>query len=188
MHAHICAHVILVSTLVSTRMSEYIHIYMAMHMACRHDYRHVCSDEEKTATEAIELLTVQQSLKLGTRVEHPQRGLGVVEDVIPDDPRDKPYKITFDNGESHQYSLESAAKLRVVESSGSGDEVEKSRKLEAEVSKLKRINSELEGALSHDRMAEGGATFRWPPFCVLAGTSCRPAPVLWAGTSAVGRH
>ena len=49
--------------------------------------------------------------KLGTRVHHWHRGLGTVVEIMPDDPRNKPFMVQFDNGEIHMYSKESKAKL-----------------------------------------------------------------------------
>ena len=49
--------------------------------------------------------------KSGARVQHPTRGDGTVH-IVTNDSRSKPYKVKFDNGEVHQYSEESAAKLK----------------------------------------------------------------------------
>ena len=51
-------------------------------------------------------------LKVGARVEHPERGLGTVEEIDMDDARQKPCRVVYDSGEVHQYSRESAIKLR----------------------------------------------------------------------------
>ena len=45
------------------------------------------------------------------RVHHPVHGDGVVAKILPHDKRNKPYNIVFDNGESHHYSMQSAAKF-----------------------------------------------------------------------------
>ena len=50
--------------------------------------------------------------KSKSRVRHPTRGCGTVE-IIKNG--NKPYKVTFDNGEVHRYSKESAAKLQLCQ-------------------------------------------------------------------------
>ena len=47
----------------------------------------------------------------GATVHHPVRGTGAVTEILRHDKRNKPYKITFDNGETHHYSMQSAAKF-----------------------------------------------------------------------------
>ena len=54
---------------------------------------------------------VLHDLLPGVRVQHPVHGDGVVAEILPRDKRNKPYKITFDNGEIHNYSISSAAKF-----------------------------------------------------------------------------
>ena len=54
-----------------------------------------------------------ESFCIGTRVEHPTRGSGLIEEVSIND-RGKPYKVKFDNGEVHYYSHESAMKLKTA--------------------------------------------------------------------------
>ena len=62
----------------------------------------------------VSSVAVQELPQVGVRVEHPQRGLGTVVEMLVDDSRKKPCKVAFDNGEVHQYSKESAAKLRCL--------------------------------------------------------------------------
>ena len=54
---------------------------------------------------------VLHNLLPGMRVQHSVHGDGVVVGVEPRDKRNRPYKVTFDNGEVHHYSIRSAAKL-----------------------------------------------------------------------------
>lgn len=63
----------------------------------------------------IRQLTVARMAR-GARVYHQQRGYGRITEVVKADPRDKPYHVTFDNGERHCYSLKSAAKFILVPS------------------------------------------------------------------------
>ena len=41
---------------------------------------------------------------VGSRLQHPTRGEGTVVQILANDPRGKPYKVKFDNGEVHQYN------------------------------------------------------------------------------------
>ena len=50
----------------------------------------------------------------GARVYHKQHSYGRIAAVVNDDRRDKPYHVTFDSGEQHCYSVQSAVKLIVV--------------------------------------------------------------------------
>ena len=51
----------------------------------------------------------------GQVVLHPTRGQGRVTKIDWNDPRQKPYIVSFDNGEVHHYSASSALKLKKVE-------------------------------------------------------------------------
>ena len=47
---------------------------------------------------------IKRMFTVGSRIVHPLRGPGVVVEVDSDDPRGRPYRIKFDNGQFHQYS------------------------------------------------------------------------------------
>ena len=57
------------------------------------------------------LTSALHSLSPGARVRHPDHGDGVVAEILPLDKRNEPYRIAFDNGESHQYSMQLAAEF-----------------------------------------------------------------------------
>ena len=57
------------------------------------------------------LTRVLHDLLPGAKVRHPVHGDGVVREILPHDKRNKPYKIAFSNGETHNYSMQSAAKI-----------------------------------------------------------------------------
>ena len=57
------------------------------------------------------LTSALHSLSPGARVRHPDHGDGVVAEILPLDKRNEPYRIAFDNGESHQYSMQLAAQF-----------------------------------------------------------------------------
>ena len=76
---------------------------------------HVCTDRRvhQVLIQSGVKLSVLHSLLPGTLVDHPAHGPGIVVGVIAEDKRNRPYLVRFSNGETHCYSLESAAKLRV---------------------------------------------------------------------------
>ncbi len=47
----------------------------------------------------------------GSRVVHPTRGAGVVARIDEHDPRDKPFRVEYDNNEVHDYSMGSSKEL-----------------------------------------------------------------------------
>ena len=51
----------------------------------------------------------------GSRVVHPTRGAGVVVRIDQYDPRDKPFRVEYDNNEVHHYSMGSLKKLVMME-------------------------------------------------------------------------
>jgi hypothetical protein len=51
----------------------------------------------------------------GSRVVHPTRGAGVVACIDQYDPRDKPFRVEYDNNEVHHYSMGSLKKLVMME-------------------------------------------------------------------------
>ena len=53
-------------------------------------------------------------LDVGTRVFHDGRGSGRVIEIDLGDARSKPYRVQFDNGQAHAYSIASTTKLRAV--------------------------------------------------------------------------
>jgi hypothetical protein len=48
------------------------------------------------------------------RLYHEVHGYGRIAEIVKDDPREKPYRVTFDSGEQHCYSVQSAVKLTLV--------------------------------------------------------------------------
>ena len=67
-------------------------------------------------------IRVLHNLMPGARVQHPVHGDGVVSEILPLDKRNKPYKIVFDNGEIHHYSMLSATKFMKWEALQQHDE------------------------------------------------------------------
>jgi hypothetical protein len=63
----------------------------------------------------IEVAEYDDDLKPGMKVDHAVHGLGTIIEVDCHNDRAKPYKVQFDNGETHQYSEESAVKLFTIE-------------------------------------------------------------------------
>jgi hypothetical protein len=59
------------------------------------------------------VFTALEALVEGARVLHDGRGPGYITEVDLNDPRGKPYRVVFDSGEVHSYSMLSAAKLKV---------------------------------------------------------------------------
>jgi hypothetical protein len=81
------------------------------------------------------------------QVHHPTRGPGVVTQIDQRNERGKPVTVKYDNGEEHQYSMASAAKLKVVlgdGSAGSGSGWAPSR-VEA---RLRALCCEIGGSIS----------------------------------------
>ena len=61
--------------------------------------------------DARKLDTAAARLPVGQRVSHPQRGKGQIVAINREDCRGKPFIVTFHAGDTHHYSIESAAKL-----------------------------------------------------------------------------
>jgi hypothetical protein len=59
------------------------------------------------------VFTALEALVEGARVLHDGRGPGYITQVELNDPRGKPYRVAYDSGEVHSYSMLSAAKLQV---------------------------------------------------------------------------
>jgi hypothetical protein len=57
-------------------------------------------------------------MAVGTRLHHPAHGLGRLELVDAHEPRNKPYKVRFDRGESHHYDIASLKKMETVGDDG----------------------------------------------------------------------
>ena len=62
----------------------------------------------------LQKLQLASSLVVGQRIAHPKHGSGVVVAVNFSGPRLKPFFVRFDNGDSHRYSMTSAAKLTIA--------------------------------------------------------------------------
>jgi hypothetical protein len=62
----------------------------------------------------LQKLQLASSLVVGQRIAHPKHGNGVVVAVSFSGPRHKPFFVRFDNGDSHRYSMTSAAKLTIA--------------------------------------------------------------------------
>jgi hypothetical protein len=67
--------------------------------------------QAQSLVDALEQAAIRvPPLDAGCRVTHPVHGRGVIAAFVPDDVREKPYHVTFDSGETHHYSVESARK------------------------------------------------------------------------------
>jgi hypothetical protein len=92
-------------------------VYNAVVMNQQHLGRARLSLQRQYWPKSISLLhSTGEGIVPGMRILHPFRGLGYIVDIKQHDARNKPYVIEFDGGETHSYSADSAAKLRIVSS------------------------------------------------------------------------
>jgi hypothetical protein len=62
----------------------------------------------------LQKLQLASTLVAGQQIEHTKHGRGVVVAVNFSNPSRKPYRVKFENGQSHNYSMTSASKLKII--------------------------------------------------------------------------
>jgi hypothetical protein len=73
---------------------------------------------QKKAEQSAQLVNnikAKALMQAGQLVMHPTRGKGTVTEIDWNDPRQKPYVVSFDNGEVHHYSAASVMKLKKID-------------------------------------------------------------------------
>jgi hypothetical protein len=66
-----------------------------------------------TSAAKLRVMATSKALGVGARMLHDEHGSGYIAEVNLNEKRGKPYRVRFDSGEVHAYSLSSALKLRV---------------------------------------------------------------------------
>ena len=88
-----------------------------------HEREHAMFEQMAEERRSVQIVMSGESLNgqagqrfvFGARVSHTVHGRGTVIEVNTHDRRGKPYIVQFDNGETHQYSEESAVKLQLCD-------------------------------------------------------------------------
>jgi len=85
----------------------------------------LASNRESFVQRLQTLRTTAPPLVKGTRVQHPQHGLGTIKDIVDDDVRGRPVHVKFDNDEAHHYNWDSASqKLEtIIDRNGASDDM-----------------------------------------------------------------